>query len=668
VWGAAAGGKIPVAMKQAHAGLVLVVSTFAGSFAAGAAETPLRAAAGPGIVIKAPDGKAPAEEVRLSGDLARRLLAVKVGDAVTVADWPVAVGRREDVRLERYDIYAPEAVVYRVDADKLTPMPRSALVFLWGKAVGSDTHVLAIVDSEAGTVTGSAHSTSGASELRVAKSKGKHVVAATEAFLAGQHTSWNCAGSEEVPGRPDLDDVPEPASPGGPLHTATIGVDTDNELLNLKFGNNTTAASNYIASLFASMNVIYERDLGVRLLVGTTFLRPSTVPDPYSATTTSGTLQEVLNYWSSTCGAPCSAPRALAAILSGKSGSPNSAAGVAYVDVLCSVSNGYSANYVFRIDYLAGDTMLVGHEIGHNFGSSHTHCTPPSPVIDNCYNQQGGANCYAGPTSCPAQSTYNGVSFRGSIMSYCHITPSGCSAGPVFHPRTVNEKLAGDIGAAVGICLFQALGVTSVDPNSGSTAGGLRVTVRGSGFASGAAVTFGGVAGTAVTVVNPTTITVTTPAHAAGIVDVVVTIPGPATATLTGGFFYQTPLASTRYYTVAPCRAIDTRNTNAPPLAAGSTREFIVAGAPAGACNLPANAVAVEAIVTSARNTQNGHFTLFPANGLMPNASTINFKGNVTRANNAVVLLATNGTGRIKAFNGSTAPADLIVDILGYFR
>ena len=550
-----------------------------------------------------------------------------------------------------------------------TPLPRSPLVFLWGKAVGSDTHVLAIVDPEAGTVTGSAHSTSGASELRLSQTKGKHMVATTSAFLAGQHASWNCTGSEEAPGRPELDESPEPASPGGPLHTATIAVDTDNELLNLKFGNNTTSASNYIAQLFASMNVIYERDLGVRLLVGTTILRPSTVADPYIVTgsgASSAQLVEFRDYWRNSCGAPCSAPRALAAMLSGKSGSPNSASGIAYVDVLCSTLSGYSFSQVFRIDYLAGDTMLVGHEIGHNFGSSHTHCTPPSPFIDNCYNAQGG--CYAGPTSCPAPQTYNGVTFTGSIMSYCHITPSGCDAFPVFHPRTVNEKLAGDIGSAVGVCLFQALGVTSVDPNSGSTAGGLRVTVRGSGFASGATVTFGGVAGTAVTVVNSTTITVTTPAHAAGIVDVVVTIPGPATATLTGGFFYQTPLAATRYYTVAPCRAIDTRNTNAPPLAAGSTREFIVAGAPAGACNLPANAVAVEAIVTAARNTQNGHFTLFPANGLMPNSSTINFTGNVTRANNAVVLLATNGNGRIRAFNGSAAPADLIVDILGYFR
>ena len=53
----------------------------------------------------------------------------------------------------------------------------------------------------------------------------------------------------------------------------TLAVDTDNELMNLKFSNNTTSATNYIASLFALMSVIYERDLQVRLLQGTTFLR-----------------------------------------------------------------------------------------------------------------------------------------------------------------------------------------------------------------------------------------------------------------------------------------------------------------------------------------------------------------------------------------------------------
>ena len=49
--------------------------------------------------------------------------------------------------------------------------------------------------------------------------------------------------------------------------------------------------------------------------------------------------------------------------------------------------------------------------------------------------------------------------------------------------------------------------VTSVCPNSGTTAGGTAVTITGTNFAAGATVTFGGTAATNVVVVNSTTIT-----------------------------------------------------------------------------------------------------------------------------------------------------------------
>jgi hypothetical protein len=85
--------------------------------------------------------------------------------------------------------------------------------------------------------------------------------------------------------------------------------------------------------------------------------------------------------------------------------------------------------------------------------------------------------------------------------------------------------------------------VTSVMPNSGSTAGGTGVTITGSNFVAGATVTLGGVAATGVTVVNATTITATTGAHAAGAVTVVVTNPNLQSGSLTKGFLYVTPPA-----------------------------------------------------------------------------------------------------------------------------
>jgi hypothetical protein len=67
--------------------------------------------------------------------------------------------------------------------------------------------------------------------------------------------------------------------------------------------------------------------------------------------------------------------------------------------------------------------------------------------------------------------------------------------------------------------------VTRVTPNTGLAAGATAVTISGLNLTGATAVTFGGTAATAVTVVNAGTITATSPAHAAGTVDVQVTTP-----------------------------------------------------------------------------------------------------------------------------------------------
>lgn len=80
--------------------------------------------------------------------------------------------------------------------------------------------------------------------------------------------------------------------------------------------------------------------------------------------------------------------------------------------------------------------------------------------------------------------------------------------------------------------------ITSIAPSSGSTAGGTTITISGTNFGNAATVMIGGVAATDVNVVSTTTITAVTPAHAAGPVDVVVTI-GQTSVTSTAGFTYQ---------------------------------------------------------------------------------------------------------------------------------
>ncbi len=49
-------------------------------------------------------------------------------------------------------------------------------------------------------------------------------------------------------------------------------------------------------------------------------------------------------------------------------------------------------------------------------------------------------------------------------------------------------------------------------------------------------------------------------------------------------------------------------------------------------------------------------------------ASTISFGAGLTRANNAMVLVADDGSGTVNVVNRSPGPLHLIVDVNGYFR
>jgi hypothetical protein len=101
----------------------------------------------------------------------------------------------------------------------------------------------------------------------------------------------------------------------------------------------------------------------------------------------------------------------------------------------------------------------------------------------------------------------------------------------------------GQSGTLVGGFTFIALApvVTSVSPNTGTTAGGTRVMLTGKNFVSGARVTFGGAAATSVVVASATQITASTPPHKPGGVNVTVTNPGGQNGTLASGFTYHKP-------------------------------------------------------------------------------------------------------------------------------
>lgn len=122
----------------------------------------------------------------------------------------------------------------------------------------------------------------------------------------------------------------------------------------------------------------------------------------------------------------------------------------------------------------------------------------------------------------------------------------------------------------------------------------------------------------------------------------------------------------TDFYTIEPCRAVDTRETEEGPLRPGVARLFTV-----NSCGVPLWAFAVIVNVTVVDANENVEISVFPGN-LNPGTSTVVAANpsRPTRAALAVLPLATDGTGTLGVlgvFASGTGQAHLILDVTGYF-
>eukprot|EP00804_Cyclotella_cryptica_P021238 CCRYP_001519-RA/>CCRYP_001519-RA protein AED:0.11 eAED:0.05 QI:0/0/0/0.85/0.83/0.85/7/0/577 len=103
--------------------------------------------------------------------------------------------------------------------------------------------------------------------------------------------------------------------------------------------------------------------------------------------------------------------------------------GVAYQGGLCNPSNGYGVTSRMQgtlsdvANTMFWDIYALAHELGHSFGSGHTHNIKQyNPPVDNCGNQ------YQNNRSCPSLVTGDPIlAGQGSIMSYCHLCKGGVS-------------------------------------------------------------------------------------------------------------------------------------------------------------------------------------------------------------------------------------------------
>jgi hypothetical protein len=207
--------------------------------------------------------------------------------------------------------------------------------------------------------------------------------------------------------------------PPGTEYLATLAIDSDYELFN-KFGNVNDATA-YIASLIGGVSELYFRQLGVSLTITSLSLYttpddPWNAPNPHSGAT-ADVLCEFGNYWQRLRPAK-DYPRNAAVFFTGKTSTDIS--GQAWLSSLCDYSErpsacSYGPYGIVGLEKRTRDTLVTAHELGHIFGSAHTHCY--NPPIDMCHS--GESRCYQGPESAPEDG--------GSVMSYC--APASLSMG-----------------------------------------------------------------------------------------------------------------------------------------------------------------------------------------------------------------------------------------------
>ncbi len=409
-----------------------------------------------------------ANAAELSKSQTTNLLSTKVGESISVVLPAGENGEDIEVRFKRIDVYAPNARLIVIGdkgeseiskstwhhflSDKFAPNPVRASLSISEDGAELDGFLF---DPSGQTFSLRANSNQAGLKITREKIKQTHP---GENFHCGNATHDTFATTPKsllAVSQLEAALQKEFRVPTGGSRFAQLAFDTDNQFMNLKFSNNTTNATNYIAALVAAMNVIYERDFDLTLTIGTTILRPSTTADPYTLDeggnnfATPDQLDEFGVFWAAN---QSTTSRAFALMLSGKQINNMGSSGIAnvpfnnnplninYCNNRAGTSGSYSFTQVFKFAGSTGstDASVIAHELGHNFGAFHTHCAnattgigpASSSTIDQCESGESAFGCFSGAETCPALSTVNGVTnVRGTIMSYCHISgPSPCNS------------------------------------------------------------------------------------------------------------------------------------------------------------------------------------------------------------------------------------------------
>lgn len=326
-----------------------------------------------------------------AGDESRRILVPVAGQAPLELD------------LTRFSVIAPGAVFKRGLEDAVP----SRIVLYKGSVSGEPNSTAYLSVSSSGIVNGFAQPVGGQPVYIATPSETYRAGAPLVTVTVGDYGDLPdfaefCATDIDLTRlsylkKPSEVQLTDPAG----LRIATVGIEADHMFCNL-FGGDALATQDYVIQLLGAIATIYERDLSIHLQIGWLRTWPAG-GEPFTADNLSG----FRNYWNAN---EDTTLVDLVHLLSGTR--TTSYGGVAYLSGTCGTDFAYGIdgymNGSFPTNYNESslgswDIIVWAHEMGHNFGTLHTHDIDQyDPLIDSC-----------------AQ----GFPSRGTIMSYCHSAP-----------------------------------------------------------------------------------------------------------------------------------------------------------------------------------------------------------------------------------------------------